>query len=321
MAFFRSNLASNVCLFVCDIRKKTMVRYFVLLSLLVACKGNDFKESKTFVGNQVVEADTLNLGKQVYIEYCAACHGMKGDGNGQAAKGSFPPPRNFKQGLYKFAYVAEAALPTDEDFKRIIQHGLNGTAMLKWDISEKQTYAVTQYIKTFAPQVWESKDNEKGVPLDFIKDPYGAARQEYAIQKGKEVYHGVADCQSCHRAYVSFDELSQINEKINGEPLDDRDSDIYKLKLQESEYYFHDSTDRLAQFIPPDFTYHELRSINKVEDIYKRLKAGVTGTGMPAWGETLTDEEIWATAYYVQSLVNLRGAPERTQMIKSLRNQ
>jgi mono/diheme cytochrome c family protein len=54
-----------------------------------------FKEDKNFIGGQKVTADVLSHGKQVYLEYCMACHGLKGDGNGPAAKGSFPPPRNF----------------------------------------------------------------------------------------------------------------------------------------------------------------------------------------------------------------------------------
>ncbi len=293
------------------------ISIFVFLFFLISCSGDNesFKQAKVFVGNQKVPAHVLNLGKQVYLEYCMACHGREGDGNGPAAKGSIPAPRNFKQGLYKFGLVADGELPTDEDFKRIIKHGLSGTAMLKWDISDDQTYAVTQYIKTFAPQVWEVKDGSVGKPVELEEDPFTIARKESAIAKGKEVYHMLANCQTCHKAYISKDELSLLNEKYNGEPLDEFDEDLYQPKLQVSEYYFYDSEERMMKFLPPDFTWHKIRSASSVEDIAYRLAAGVTGTGMPAWKETIADHEIWAVSYYVKYLMDMRGKEERKKVL------
>ncbi len=293
---------------------------FLLLVVvfLVACSKGDFKEGKTFIGDQHVSADTLNLGKQVYTEYCLACHGVNGDGNGPAAKGSTPPPRNFTQGLYKFAWVKNSGLPTDADFKRIIQKGLHGTAMLKWDVSEDQTYAVTQYLKTFAPNVWENMDNAVGEPIDVTKDPYTIARKEFAIKKGKAAYHIVANCQSCHRGYATLPELKALAKEFGYSVPDELADDAYELKIQESEFYFHDDKERLAKFLPPDFTWHELRSINSLEDIYRRLVSGITGAGMPVWRDVIEDDEIWAIAYYVQYLREMKDKPERKALMRKL---
>jgi mono/diheme cytochrome c family protein len=291
---------------------------FLLLALLVSCDGIDFKESRTFAGDQTITAKTLNQGKQVYLEYCMACHGTQGDGNGPSARGSVPPPRNFTQGLYKFGQVKESGLPTDRDFKRIIQGGLMGTAMLKWDISDKQTFAVTQYIKTFAPQVWEAKDAVVGTPISVTKDPFGLARKTFAIQEGKEVYHVVAQCQACHRAYVTPAEMDAMSMKVNGEPNGEFDPENYLLKAQESEYYFHDSKERTATFLPPDFSWHEVRTGSSVEDIYKIVVSGITGTGMPVWRDVLEDNQIWAVAYYVKSLMEIKGTPDRKKLMKKL---
>jgi mono/diheme cytochrome c family protein len=301
-----------------------MKRELLLLAttfLFVACDGADFKESKTFIDGQTISADTLNLGKQVYTEYCMSCHGVKGDGNGVSAKGSNPPPRNFTQGLYKFGWVQDGGLPTDEDFKRIIQKGLKGTGMFAWDISDQQTYAVTQYIKTFAPQVWIEKGRESGKPIEVVADPYGLAREQFAVEKGKMVYHVVANCQTCHRAYVTKDELNNLSVKNNGEKIKDFDPEMYKLKLQESEYYFHDSKERLVKYLPPDFTWHEIRSAQSVEEIYNRLVAGVTGSGMPIWKGVIKDDEIWAVAYYVKSLMNIKNTEQRKTLMDTLDKQ
>ena len=59
------------------------------------------------------------LGKSVYAEYCMACHGVDGKGNGVASKGLVPPPRNFTLGLYKFGKVVAGDLPHDEDMTHI----------------------------------------------------------------------------------------------------------------------------------------------------------------------------------------------------------
>ena len=61
-----------------------------------------FTEAQT-LGGKSIDAQTLNRGRELYILNCYACHGAKGDGNGPAAPGLRPPPRNFKQGFYKFA--------------------------------------------------------------------------------------------------------------------------------------------------------------------------------------------------------------------------
>ena len=48
---------------------------------LVACGEEGFDEPMV-LGGQEVSADVLNLGKETYVLYCRACHGMNGDGNG-----------------------------------------------------------------------------------------------------------------------------------------------------------------------------------------------------------------------------------------------
>ena len=292
-----------------------MGRFLLVLmtaSILVGCSDNHFKKGRYFAGGIYASADQLNLGKSVYTEYCMACHGVEGDGKGVASKGLVPPPRNFKKGIFKFGKVIAGDLPQDSHMVHIIQNGLNGSAMFPWDISKDQALAVWQYIKTFAPETWEGKDKELGEELVAGKDPFGLARKTYAIEKGKEVYHITAQCQACHRAYVSKQELSDITFKLEGERLssDDFDEEMYELKLQDSEHDY--------RTLPPDFTWHWVRSANTVEDIYVRLLSGVNGSGMPSWKGTITDEEIWAVSYYVKSLMDLKDSQEREGFIKDI---
>ncbi len=283
-----------------------------LLTTLVGCEGqNEFHEDVIMAGGQYVKADTLNLGKRIYTEYCMACHGVEGDGKGVASMGMTTPARNFKLGIFKFGDVVSGELPHDDIMKMHIKRGLKGSAMLPWDLSETQLDAVLQYVKTFAPDTWIGKDKELGQKLEVTKDPFGLARKSSAIEQGKLVYHMTANCQSCHRAYVSHEELSNLNKIAYGEKMTEFDPTLYQVKPQETDHGYVN--------IPPDFTWHELRSIQNIEDLYLRLAAGVGGTSMPSWKDTLSDQEIWAVAYYVQSLREVKDTPARTELMNKIK--
>lgn len=276
------------------------MKLVMLLSLLAlgACQEHKFKESKTFAGGQVIDAETLNLGHATYLEYCVQCHGVNGDGQGVSHKGMLPPPRNFKQGLYKFGNVPYGELPHDEDFYRIIKKGLHGSGMLPWDISERRLMAVTQYIKTFAPEAWEGVDKVLGTKIEATADPYGPEKKAQAIARGEQVYHVIAQCTTCHRGYAPQADISNWNKEINGSAITSFEPNLYELKAQDSEYNY--------KVIPPDFTYHELRSIHGTDDIYQRMVYGVTGSGMPGWKDVVSDDDLWALTYYVESLMALK---------------
>ena len=294
--------------------KKTLLSLTIALSALslTSCEEQAFREGKVFAGGKYVSAQTLNKGKQIYTEYCMACHGDKGDGKGVAHKGLATPPRDFTLGIIKFGDVVSGELPHDESIYKTLNHGLNGTAMLPWDLKPGQLEAVWQYIKTFAPKTWEGKDKKLGEKITGDNDPFGLARRDQAIKMGKEVYHVTANCQSCHRGYVNFEELNEMTKRLTGDSADELDDEFYALKPQESDHNY--------LITPPDFTFHEIRSVKglDIKDIYVRLAAGVGGTAMPAWKDTITEEEIWAVSYYVQSLMEKRNTPARKAMIGRL---
>ena len=272
---------------------KVSIISILALFLVTACnvERSPFKEGKILAGKQVSQS-TLNLGYTTYVEYCIQCHGASGKGDGPASKGLLPPPRDFTQGLYKFPWIAYGELPHDEDFARIIRHGLPGTAMLPWDISDERLSAVIQYIKTFAPAVWEGEDKVLGEKLELPADPFGEVYRAQAIVKGRKVYHVTAACTQCHRGYATKEEVNAWAKEFNTSV--EIGSDYYQLKTQDGEYNY--------KVLPPDFTYHPLRSITDVPSIVQRLMYGVTGSGMPGWKDVVTDEELWALAYYVQDL-------------------
>ena len=262
------------------------------------CSGRTFTKSMT-LGGKKVSARRLNNGEHLFVTYCSACHGMKGDGKGSAAIGLRPPPRNFTQGQFKFAAVASGQLPNDEDFLRIIQKGLHGSAMLPWnDVPEREIMDIVQYIKTLSPK-WAEKS--PGEPIVPGPDPWGAERRTEAVTRGMKVYHGMAQCLSCHPAYETKETISAASMELSKREATLR-PDAYHSEMKDSDYGY--------KLMPPDFTRDHVRSGEALEDFYRTIAAGIGGTAMPTWKGALPDDDIWAMAYYVRSLIEIKGKPE-----------
>ena len=57
-------------------------------------------------------------GPQLYIHYCAACHGEDGDGQGPAARFLYPKPRDFRAGVFRMVTSANR-VGSDADLMRV----------------------------------------------------------------------------------------------------------------------------------------------------------------------------------------------------------
>ena len=267
---------------------------------LAGCSGpgRTFKKSMT-LGGKKVSARRLNNGEHLFVTYCSACHGVNGDGKGPASIGLRPPPRNFTQGRFKFGAVASGQLPNDEDFLRITQKGLHGSAMLPWnDVPERELMDIVQYIKTLSPK-WAEKT--PGEPIVPGPDPWGKERRDEAVTRGMKVYHGMAQCLSCHPAYETVETINAASLELSKREAILR-PDAYHAELKDSEYEY--------KLMPPDFTRDHVRSGETLEDIYRTIASGIGGTAMPTWKGALSDDDLWAMAYYVRSLIDIKGTPE-----------
>lgn len=283
-----------------ELRTTSMNKILFIISsfLLMSCSRSPFLEDKV-LGGKIVFKSQLNKGYNVYRANCLSCHGDKGDGTGITYRALVTKPRNLTQGIYKFGLSLDGGLPSDEDFANILNHGLRGTAMLPWGLDTDEVFAVTQYIKTLAPQVWEDKNFVEPLRPKFSRDPFKYTYESQAIEKGKKVYHQTAQCFTCHKAYLSVEEMRNITED---QTIDDK-SEVFQIKPQISSYFLGKKQDDLLPNNPPDFKYHNVRSARNVEELYQRIYVGVNGTAMPPWNGTITDEEIWSVAYYVDSLI------------------
>jgi len=276
---------------------------FLSLFLLSSCTKPKFDSPVKFAGDKWVSAKTLNLGYETYMGYCMQCHGIEGDGKGPAAYGAYPPPRNFKEGLFKFAQVETGSLPRDIDLKHTIRYGLKGTPMLPWDMSDKRLNAVVQYIKTFS-EVWQ--EEEAGEVLSESKDPFGPEKYDMAVDLGKKAYHGVGKCWTCHPSYVPKNEINLYSKELTGDGANEFRKNMHIGVTAASSYG--------VNFTPPDYTNNWIKTGGDVVSNYRLLNSGVNGTAMAAWkgmlsstgDEKESEKYQWAIAYYLNYLSKLK---------------
>ncbi len=210
-----------------------------------------------------------NKGEELYKQWCAQCHGYEGDGEGYAKEYTFPRPRDFTMGAYKFRSTPTGDPPTDEDIIRSIRNGNPGTSMPPWKrFSDEEVKAIVEYVKEFAPDVFEFETE----PIKIEPPPYS----EDLIKKGKELFK-LAKCVECHG----------LEGRGNG-------------KKGWEENFRDDWGERIY---PANYTYPwELRNGSSVEDIYRTITTGLNGTPMTSYQDSLKDEERWALAYFIKSL-------------------
>ncbi len=240
-------------------------------ALFAACVGASDLLDDTHTGAQRYEQDsaaaapeesTMSSGAAVYAEHCAVCHGSSGRGDGDAARRLAARPRDFVKAEYRFRSTGSGKLPTDGDLRRAIVNGLAGTAMV--------------------PQNHLS-DAEVSAVLDYIKSlsprfaeepaarplrlPAPIPRSVASRQRGREVFFE-AGCDGCH------------GEEGKGDGRNAAD----------------------LSMPPTDLTRHPLKGGSTAADILRSVVTGLNGTPMPSYHLLFDAADMWALAYYVESL-------------------
>jgi mono/diheme cytochrome c family protein len=274
------------------------------LLTVMSCTLDDWGPDQLGRGHTSESRRQLQFGRDVYATYCVGCHGEKGDGNGPAARYLDPKPRDFRVGKIKFAHVASGESPGDEDFVRVISHGLSGTAMPSFALlTAQERAAVVAYLRTFV-----KKKQNPGVAPPIGGDPFQRNR-EAGIEVGKAAYHAAARCWSCHPAYEPWPEIARLTVEANL-PAPEPAPDLYASHVKDSEWG--------TPIRPPDFLSDRIKTGIEVDSLARVISSGVGGTAMPTWGGVLPDRQIWGLAYYVRSLALLRGTSKGADLRRTL---
>jgi mono/diheme cytochrome c family protein len=236
--------------------------------LLAACFLFIASASRAGAEDRPLTAADAAAGKQLYMQECSGCHGERGKGDGPAAAFVDPQPRNFVASPFKFRTTPAGEPPATADILRIIERGMAGTAMPAFAfLPEEDRKKIAAYVLKLADILDEDE------PVAFGLPHKQSAATAATRARGKEAY-ALAGCATCHGELGKGDGPSAAT-------LLDADDRPIKVR---------------------DLTREAFRGGAERIDLYVRFMAGIDGTPMPAYGEALAEEDMWALVDYVQSL-------------------
>ena len=247
----------------------------------------------------LIDVARVESGERAYQTHCGGCHGTEGDGGGPAARYLNPRPRNFRRGVFKFTSTASNQRPTRADLFSTITRGLEGSSMPDFRLlSEELRHDLSEYVRYLALRgefeqlaLDLSWDEEEPADLEeafeIVTDNWKRSDAVYpaapetpfdaeSVARGREVYldAGRANCAACHG-----------DEGLGDGPSATAFEDGWGYRVQ-----------------PRDLTTGVFRAGTTSADLYRSIASGINGTPMPAFGGSLTPEEIWDVVHYVQSL-------------------
>jgi cytochrome c oxidase cbb3-type subunit 2 len=253
--------------------KKVLISIFILIGFSLLLSAFIINNEKAFSEAPYLASktrstsipDSLNAGKQIYDNYCVACHGANGNGEGHYANDMETKPTDFTSGMYKFKSTPYGTLPTDEDIVSTLKLGVRTTAMIpQWQLNNEQMGEVAEYVLSFAP-----KGEKIGKPITIPPQP---GLTKTLINKGKKLFD--LNCVNCHGKDLKGDgPNAQKLVNYKGKPI--RPANLTEIPLKRGN--------------TPDWKY-------------KIINNGIEGTPMISYFGVLKPQDIWAVVYYIDSI-------------------
>lgn len=219
----------------------------------------------------------LKLGADLYQRHCSGCHGNDGKGAGSAAQFLIPKPRNFIEGAFKFKATPYGSLPTRSDLLRVIERGIYGTSMPSFKILPlSQREAIATYVMSLR----EGWSEQVGATFEVPYPPTSFRNKETFLAsalKGRKNYLEL--CASCHGD-------TGLGDGPASEGIVDGDN----LPLK-----------------PANLRMKHLKSGSGSRDVFRVMSAGIEGSPMPPFGDSMSVEQRWEVVAYI---LFLRGQEE-----------
>lgn len=265
------------------------------------------------IGNPQADPDHLAHGAEVYRARCAACHGVTGDGNGPAAKGLWPLPRDYRQGIFKFVSVVDGQKPLRSDLMRTVRNGARGTSMPEFGLlPERDLEAVVDYVLVLTHRgelelalYTASAEEEEEITDKLAQQQADAIAKKWIVAKDKIIHPPTVEPPY---TWESIEKGREAFAGANGVCYKCHDRDGSSRNLVE---VGKDPWGREAR--PADLTSGLFHGGATAEDIYRRIYGGVKP--MPAFALNYAKEPdmIWHLVHYVQYI---SGARRRETLVQ-----
>lgn len=208
-------------------------------------------------------------GAMNYRRYCAGCHGVLGDGEGENAMWLDPKPRNFTLGQFKCRSTPSGTLPTDDDLYNTVGRGLQSSNMPSWNpLSNQQRVDLVAYVKHFSDRF---KTEKPGAVIPVPSEPEVTADH---IKAGQVLFQKL-ECWKCHG----------VTGRANG-PSADTLTDDQNRPIKP--FNFHDQT--------------KFKCGDTDSDLYRIFMTGLDGTPMPSFADNVKPDEAWDLVFYLRTL-------------------
>ncbi len=242
-------------------------------------------------------APDLARGEVLFAQQCAVCHGAAGAGDGQAAYLLSPTPRDFTSGRFRLVST-QNGVPTDADLVATLKRGMPGSAMPPWDwMPEADLESLAAYVRRLAIDgktkvlLSKAKADEEELPEKEAREI--AERQLTpgpAIETGTQPPADPVAFQEGRRIFLKTCALCHGPDGTGRGGKDQKNEDGTPTQ-------------------PRDFTAGVFKGGSTAKDIVTRLRAGMSGSPMPAMSFD-DPKEAWNVARFVESMVK-PGAQDR----------
>jgi mono/diheme cytochrome c family protein len=289
-----------------------------------------------------LDVKTLEEGSKRYRIHCLHCHGVPGDGRGPTARWINPHPRDFRQGIFKFQSVNQAAdgitrTPHRSDLLRTLTNGLEGTAMPSFKLlentaMEQEGDKVLDYLVSYVIHLAiRGKAEHDTIFYSFKKD--GDALVFPAPQEEEDPANVAAAVKKWTMFAAKKWKESQDPAKailVAPYPWDVNDIPALEASVKRGQLLFtgnpdhprgknancvgcHTDYGRQAKFRfddwatlvrPNNFAAGVFRGGKRPVDLYYRIHSGINGSGMANYGNpaVLQGTDIWDLVNFVSNL-------------------
>jgi mono/diheme cytochrome c family protein len=262
-------------------------------------------QAPRLLGSPEVSTAHLKQGAGVYERYCLACHGATGDGNGVAAEYLIPKPRDYRRGIFKFTSTTYGSKPLREDLIRTVRRGIRGTSMPAFNLlAPRDLEAVVDYVLVLThrgeleAELAEEAEVSEAIEPGRVPEMVAAVLNRWATARGQVVYPATpmpafttALVDQGKKAFLGMACIQCHGEDGRGQLATNVGVDAWGNPTKAA-----------------DLTSGMLRGGTDPLDIYRHIDAGINGTPMPSFHNSVQaePEKVWHLVAYVLHVADSR---------------